>query len=101
MSRFKPTRSSVEEYIEHLERAKKVGAANVPTLSELDRTQYASAVEFIEYWRYAQSADYHYFISRVLFLRHLTEYSLFAGHQVADPGPGLVFLRMTFRCREN
>jgi HEPN domain-containing protein len=38
----------------------------------------------IEYWYFVQSADYHYFVSRILFLRHVTEYSQFSGYQCIE-----------------
>jgi HEPN domain-containing protein len=81
---FRPTRSSIEEYIEHLKSSKDIGAANLPGLDELSHAEYVEAVQSIEYWRYVQAADYHYFVSRVLFLLHVTEYSFFAGHQCVE-----------------
>jgi HEPN domain-containing protein len=61
-----------------------IGAANVPVLGELTKAEYKDAVRNTEYWRYSQSADYHYFVSRVLFVQHVTEYGLFAGHQCVE-----------------
>ena len=61
-----------------------IGAANVASLEECDKRQYRDAVERIDYWRYVQSGDYHYFISRILFLHHIPEYSFFAGHQCIE-----------------
>ena len=84
MSEFETTISTVEEYIEHLIKAAEIGAGNVPLLEELDKKEYKAAVEKIDYWRYIQSADYHYFVSRLLFLHHIIEYSNFCGHQCIE-----------------
>ena len=84
MGKFDPTVESVEGYIEDLKKALAIGAGNVPSIEELEREDYREAVEKTEYWSYVQSADYHYFISRILFLHHITSYSYFCGHQCLE-----------------
>ena len=84
MTDYKPTISTVESYIANLERAAEIGAGNVPLLEELDEDAYADRVEKTAYWSYIQSADYHYFVSRVLFMNHVIEYSNFSGHQCIE-----------------
>jgi len=56
----------------------------VASLEKINNDVYQDDVEKIDYWRYVQSADYHYFISRVLFHHHIGEYSNFSGHQCLE-----------------
>lgn len=84
MTEFAPTVESIESYIDFLKAAKDCGYSNVASLAQLDKSQYDEAVEKAEYWHYLQSADYHYFVSRLLFLHHITEYSFFSGHQAIE-----------------
>jgi HEPN domain-containing protein len=84
MTEFAPTVESIESYVDYLRTSKDLGASNVASLKQLDGEQYKEARERVEYWHYLQSADYHYFISRLLFLHHITEYSFFSGHQAIE-----------------
>ncbi len=84
MGPFDPTAKSIEEYLAHLREAAKIGAANMPVLDKRGKEDYLDTLEKTEYWRFVQSGDYHYFISRVLFLHHILEYSLFSGYQCIE-----------------
>jgi HEPN domain-containing protein len=79
-----PTIESIEEYLDGLKTSIKRGSGNVPVVETIDNKTYKSEVSNADYWRYIQSADYHYFISRVLFLQHIVEYSHFSGHQCIE-----------------
>ena len=58
--------------------------AYLPDVEKRDKLAYENAVKQSSYLDYIQSADYHYFISRVLFLHKITDYSLFSGHQCVE-----------------
>lgn len=79
-----PTIESIEEYLEFLKKAAKEGIGNVPKLDKRTKNEYRDALNKIEYWQFVQSADYHYFISRILFLHHILEYSQFSGYQCIE-----------------
>ena len=57
-------------------------AANMPVLKEV--SDFKDRVKRTEYWRYIHSADYHYFVSRILFLRMIYTYSYFSGFQCIE-----------------
>jgi len=78
------TPSSIEEYLNFLDPLVDTEAANVPTTRRKSRTEFTSAVDSAEDWRFTQAADHHYFIARVLYLNHVTYYGLFAAYQCVE-----------------
>lgn len=78
------TVQKIEEYILFSKEAKDQhpDAANLP-LTEIN-PNYKQDVSQTESWRYVHSADYHYFVSRVLFLNHVVEYSFFSAQQCIE-----------------
>ena len=95
MNTLSPNVKSVEESIESLRKKVVIGPGNVPKIIECDINEsnlikdekgfnIAIAIKKIEYWHFIQSADYHYFISRILFLHHIPEYSFFCGEQCIE-----------------
>lgn len=89
-----PSIESIEEYI--LIKNKKVveDSLGVPRVIERnikspniifrDEKEFRETIKQIDYWHFIQSADYHYFISRILFLHHIPEYSYFCGEQCIE-----------------
>ena len=43
---------------------------NLPNYEDV-RTEYKAKVKNLDYWHYIHSADYHYFISRILFMNYI------------------------------
>ena len=84
MSDIKPTVESVQKYLDHLKKCEKNGAGNVPSFIKREKEEYKEAVKKIGYWPYAQSADHHYFVARLLYLHHIFEYSCFCSHQCVE-----------------
>lgn len=84
MNTFNQTLDSIEKYLDFLKEAAKEGAGNVPVLNKRTKNEYQEALENVEYWNFVQSADYHYFISRILILHHIREYSQFSGYQCIE-----------------
>ncbi len=84
MSKAISTAHSVEIYLDDLRESVLIGAANMPSLGTRDNDDYRLAVERLEYWEFIQSADYHYFTARVLFLHYITEYSQFCAYQCIE-----------------
>lgn len=84
MSDIKPTVESVQKYLDHLKKCEKNGTANVPSFEKRKNEEYEEAKEKVGYWCYAQSADHHYFVARLLYLHHILEYSCFCSHQCVE-----------------
>jgi len=84
MSEKHPSIESVEKYITHLQESSEIGAGNLPLFEELPDDEYREIVDSLDYWRFVQSADHHYFISRILFLRQIYDYSMFCGYQCIE-----------------
>lgn len=79
-----PSVAEIEKRLNALLQAERNGVRSVGPAVRIDKEEYKKIVDKIDYWRYIQSADQHYFVSRVLFFRHILEYSLFAGHQCIE-----------------
>jgi HEPN domain-containing protein len=86
-----PTIESVEEYISYLQNTVKKASelfkmrpSNVPLLKKLSKEEYDIREKKVKYWDFIHSADYHYFISRLLFLHRIHEYSYFCGFQCIE-----------------
>lgn len=71
----------IEEYLLVLEKTDGK-AAIMPILEKV--SDFLDRAERIKYWRYIDSADYHYFVARILFLRMVYEYSFFSGFQCIE-----------------
>jgi HEPN domain-containing protein len=71
----------IEEYLLFLEGSEGKGA-NMPVLEKI--SDWRTRAQEVEYWRYVQSADYHYFVARVLFLKMVFVYSYFSAHQCIE-----------------
>jgi len=87
MSAFSPTIKSIEKSIDMIKTAFESDgkrSSRAPSLGNLHGKEYRDAVEKIEYWRFIQSADYHYFVSRILYLHHILTYSQFCSQQCIE-----------------
>jgi HEPN domain-containing protein len=71
----------IEEYIKFLEQTEG-NAGNMPVLEKV--ADFDERVRSAKYWWYIDSADYHYFVARALFLRMVFDYSCFSGHQCIE-----------------
>lgn len=71
----------IEKYVLFLE-GTEGKAANMPVLERV--SDFSDRVKRTEYWRYIGSADCHYFVARILFLRMVYEYSYFSGFQCIE-----------------
>ena len=82
-----PTVNSIETYLSFLIEVDQTIVENVSNIAKLNKRkneEYREILEKIDYWHFIQSADYHYFISRILYLHHIGEYSQFCGYQCID-----------------
>ena len=75
---------SDERYIDFLIKSVKDGMNNVPAFERVDKQRYEEQKGKLGYWDFVSHADYHYFVSRVLFLFHVTEYAKFAAYQCIE-----------------
>lgn len=71
----------IEGYLVFLEQTEGT-SGNMPVLEKV--SDYSEKVNRAEYWRYIHSADHHYFVARVLFLKMVFEYSYFSGFQCIE-----------------
>ena len=60
------------------------GVANVPILKRRKNDEYHEKLEKTYYWDFIHSADYHYFVSRVLFLHYVALYAQFSAYQCVE-----------------
>jgi HEPN domain-containing protein len=85
-----PTVKSVEDYISFLQESVKEGEkigfrpANVPIIQKIDSQEFEERVKKSKYSDFVLWADYHYFISRILFLHRINEYAFFCGLQCIE-----------------
>lgn len=85
MAHIGPTVEELEKSLNFLiEVEKKNKHANVPQLENLSPADYEIAIKNVDYWRFVQSADQHYFMARVLGLHGIFEYSQFCGYQCIE-----------------
>jgi HEPN domain-containing protein len=82
-------RASIHEIEKHLTFLKEIAdrhptALNVPEFETLAKQDYKSRVAKIDYWNFIQHADQHYFVARILFMHHITEYSFFCAEQCVE-----------------
>jgi hypothetical protein len=82
--RYDTSIEKVEKYIEFLKQTIDEGTANVPSVELINSKKFTDADKNVNYLEYISNADYHYFISRVLFMHHINEYSLFSGQQCIE-----------------
>jgi len=73
-----------DSYLRFLRSSGERGFSNLVFTHRIARSEFHERMQHTDYWQWVQSGDYHYFISRVLFLRMIREYSLFAGHQCVE-----------------
>lgn len=73
-----------DKYLRFLRSSANKGAGNLVFSKKLLKSEVKQKIRDSDYWSWIQSADYHYFISRALFLNNVREYSLFAGHQCVE-----------------
>jgi len=88
-----PVRAA-DHYVRFLRESANRGASNLVFAQRTSREEFQRRLNRTDYWQWVQSADYHYFISRALSLRSITEYSLFASHQCVEN-----YLKAYIRCR--
>jgi HEPN domain-containing protein len=85
MAHIGPNIKEVEENLKFLiEIERKDKNANVPLLENVSGEDYKNAIKKVDYWRFMQSADQHYFMARVLGLHGIFEYSRFYGYQCIE-----------------
>lgn len=78
------TVSEIEKYILFLDNIRK-NDPEASNISLIDKNQnFHSDVMKTDYWRYLGKGDYHYFISRILFLHYIGEYSFFSAQQCVE-----------------
>ncbi len=64
--------------------ADKKPGCNLQLAERISKASYTAKVDQIGFWRYVQSGDYHYFVSRVLFFHMVAQYSFFSAHQCIE-----------------
>lgn len=84
MSITDPTIESVEKYIQWLKKYIGKGAGNIVPNEEMDKAAYSEKLGEIGYQYYIMFGDDHYFVSRVLFMNFVFDYSYFSGHQCIE-----------------
>ncbi|MBA3072740.1 MAG: hypothetical protein FP831_04025, partial [Anaerolineae bacterium] len=84
MSRHLPTIESIKENISYLKELIGDNTIIMPQTTIVDNKSYAIEIEKTPYHEFIVFADYHYFISRVLFMNSLDLYSFFAGQQCIE-----------------
>jgi hypothetical protein len=102
-----------DSYLLFLRDTARKGGANLVFSRQVNKAEFRAREARTEHWQYVQSGDFHYFVSRVLFLNHVLIYSLFAGHQCVEnylkgylklcnhPLPRIHDLpKLLYRCRE-
>jgi hypothetical protein len=84
MSNSRAKISEIEKFILFSKSAvdRSPGALNLPQFEK--RSDYKNEIAKIDYWHYIQSADYHYFVSRVLFMHRIDEYAFFCAQQCVE-----------------
>jgi hypothetical protein len=75
---------SVENYLEFLKNSIAQGSNNVFTMNSRSATDFNNVIHNLDFSNYVDSADYHYFISRILFLSHLPHFSYFCAYQCIE-----------------
>lgn len=79
------TLDSIEKYIHYLSEHIEINALIMPRSNKIkDKIEHKSDLDNAQYHEFISFADYHYFISRILFMNHLYLYSLFAGQQCIE-----------------
>lgn len=73
---------TIEKYIDQWEKAKKIGAGNITLVST--NPTYSTDLENSKYQDFIGSADYHYFIGRILFVRGAGIYGFFCAQQCIE-----------------
>lgn len=84
MSITDPTIESVESYIRELEDLIGTGVSNIVPNELVDKVTFNEKLGEIEYQYYLMFGDRHYFVSRVLFMNFVFDYSYFSGHQCIE-----------------
>lgn len=73
---------SIEKYIDQWEKAKKIGAGNITLVSV--NQNYPIDLVNSKYQDFVGSADYHYFVGRILFVRGAGIYGFFCAQQCIE-----------------
>jgi len=84
MSNLDERISEIEEYILFSKQAADEGVHNLPTTEKINKQLYNESVNDVDYWRFVEAADQHYFVSRILFLNHVYDYSCFCAQQCVE-----------------
>ena len=90
MSILEYTLESIEKNLDGYLRSEKIlrkqgikGGA-FPESEKIDGNKYKERKEKIPYSMFIHQADYHYFVSRVLFINRVYQYALFVGQQCIE-----------------
>lgn len=76
-----PTVESIENYIKWLNSLINTGVSNIVPSEKIDNVLYSQKREELHYQDYIMFGDRHYFVSRVLFMNFVFDYSYFSGQQ--------------------
>lgn len=79
-----PTIESIEDYIHWLKSLIGTGVGNIVPNEVVDKVTYLEKLGEIGYQYYLLFGDSHYFVSRVLFMNFVFDYSYFSGHQCIE-----------------
>ena len=75
--------SEAQRLLAHARSAKADGAINIAPI-EKDRARFKKEMASVDWGRFVQSADYHYFVSRVLLSQQVHLYGLLCAHQCVE-----------------
>ncbi len=82
VNRQYPTIESIKEKIQYIDQRKREGLIYCPY--EIGDDTLKDELKELPYYKFIIYADYHYFVSRILFLNEIFEYSAFAGYQCIE-----------------
>lgn len=75
--------SEAQRLLAHARSAKASGALNIAH-TEKDRARFIQETTSVDWNRFVQSADYHYFVGRILLSQQVHLYGLLCAHQCAE-----------------
>lgn len=84
MDRHSPTIESIKENIKYLRRMIGKNTIIMPQSETIEKNILDDEIKKTPYHEYIVFADYHYFVSRILFMNFLDFYSYFSGQQCIE-----------------
>jgi HEPN domain-containing protein len=76
--------AEAQRLLAHMRSPQARGAINLPETENIDRASYGQHLSAIKWKSFAQRADMHYFVSRVLIRNSVMEYGCFSAHQCVE-----------------